>query len=101
VRSEDTHAAHDWPSEGCAEHGCNGAVLMVEAKDVTDEIIDHVIDVTDADYGDSTIDWQRVFDDRVEGIALADGRTVSLGDQYDTAAMRKIQRAVRKARTQG
>lgn len=99
--STETHEAHNHPTETCPAYLCPGAVLMVTAKDVTDEVIEYVVDLVDSDYGDSPIDWQSVFDDRLEGMTMADGRTLSLGEEYDTPAQRKVQRAVRKIRSAG
>ncbi len=101
-RAEDTHTAHDKPVDGiCPEYFCPGALLMVAAADVTEDVIDYVVELVDCDYGDSPIDWETVFDRRIEGMTLADGRSLSMGPEYDTPAMRKIQRQVRKIRSQG
>lgn len=101
MQSYDTHPAHDLPTETCTEYVCNGVFRMVEAADVTDEVIEYTVELVDAEYGDSPIDWQHIVDDRLDGMYLADNRTLNLGDQYDTPAIRKVQREVRKIRSQG
>lgn len=47
-KSESTHEAHDKPTGECPEYFCHGAVLMVEAKDVTDEVIEYTVDLVDS-----------------------------------------------------
>jgi hypothetical protein len=101
MKSYDTHEAHDLPTEECTEYVCNGILRMTEAAHVTDEVIEFTVDMVDAEYGDSPIDWQHVFDDRLDGMYLNDGRNLALGDEYDSPAMRKVQREVRKIRSQG
>ena len=96
-----THEAHVIRTEECPVYSCEGILMVVEAKDVTDEIIEYTVDLVDAEYGDSPIDWQHIFDDRLDGLYLKDGRQAYLGSQYDSPAMRKIQREVRKIRSQG
>lgn len=98
--AEATHPAHDLPDEWCHALGCPGAVLVTTAKDVTDEIIEKAYEVAEGWYADSPIEWDDVWD-RMEGTSYLDsGAYLHWGSETDTPAMRKIQREVRKMRSQ-
>ena len=73
---------------------------IVTAADVTDEIIEQAVEITDGWYADGPIDWDDVWD-RLERSRLADGRGIDLGNDQDTPAMRKIRREIRKRRREG
>jgi hypothetical protein len=72
--------------------------LVVATEDVTEEIIEEVMDIIDGWYdgGDRKLDWEDIWDNRLDGAYLKDGSRVDLGGEYDSPAMRKIQRECRK-----
>lgn len=75
---------------------------VVTAADVDDAVLDLAEMITDGWYSDGPIDWEDVFD-RMEGMEpWSDGPLtrwqLSLGSEYDSKAMRKIQREIRKRR---
>lgn len=64
------------------------------ADDVTDEIITMAQSIYAGWFGDGQrIDWHD-FMDRLDGVELADGSTLDLGDTMDSPAIRKIQREI-------
>lgn len=73
---------------------------IVEAEDVTDEVIEIVQDIIEGWYNEGPIDWEDVWD-RMDKVVLDDGRGIDLGDSLDSPAMRKIKREIRKWRSQG
>lgn len=68
---------------------------VIEAKDVTEEDLQEVEDITDGWYADTRIDWDDVWD-RMER-----GSDLDLGPQLDSPAMRKMKAHVRKLRREG
>lgn len=93
------HPAHDLPTESCGETLCPGWALIVEVADVTDEILDQAEFYAETEQDSAgRVDWQSLFDDRLEGLHLnpPDNRRLTFGNEYDTPAMRKIQREIRK-----
>jgi hypothetical protein len=98
----ENHPAHMQPTDYCTDDFCGGWVLVHEAADVTEEILDYAETWAEDDQDSAgRIDWETVFDRRLEGMRLADNRRVSLGSEYDTPAQRKIQREVRKRFREG
>lgn len=70
---------------------------IVTTEDVTQEVLDMAWSVIEGwfDSGDKKIDWESVWD-RMEGYPLGDGTVVDMGGEFDSPAMRKIQREMRK-----
>lgn len=64
-------------------------VRVIETADVTEKLLDEVWSVVEGWYLDTPIDWDDVWT-RVERYS-----TWSFGDEYDSPAMRKIQREMR------
>lgn len=75
-------------------------VVPVTAADVSEEILDYAEETTDAWFPDGPIEWEDIWD-RMEGYEFKDGTILSWGDEFDTPAMRKVQRYIRKIRSQG
>lgn len=75
-------------------------VVPVTADDVTQEILDYAEQTTDAWFPDGPIEWEDVWD-RMEGYEFSDGKKLSWGDEFGTPAMNKVQRYIRKIRSQG
>lgn len=70
---------------------------VVAAKDVTEEIIDIVLDVVEGWYSEGRIDWEDVWD-RAEGADLEDGTELDFGADLDSPAMREIKKRIRALR---
>jgi hypothetical protein len=95
--TREDHPAHDLPTAYCPDTICSGWTLAHAAADVTDEMLDLAETYADTDVDDrGRIDWEAVFDRRLEGAHLSDNRRLTLGGEYDTPAQRKIQREIRK-----
>lgn len=75
-------------------------IVPETAADVTDEILEYALDTTENWFPDMPIEWESVWD-RMEGYEFPNGKKLSWGDEFDTAAMKKVQRYVRKIRSQG
>lgn len=73
---------------------------IVKAEDVTDEVLEQVQEIIDGWYGEGHIDWLDVWD-RLERRWLSDGRGIDMGESSNSPAMQKIQREIRKWRSQG
>jgi hypothetical protein len=73
---------------------------IVEAEDVTDEVLEAVQDIVGGWYDDGPIDWEDVWD-RLEKRVLDDGRGIDMGEDLGSPAIKKIKREIRKWRTQG
>lgn len=72
---------------------------VTEAGQVTDEIVDIVMDVVEGWYPEGRVDWQDVWD-RVDGSELKDGSLLDMGNELDTPAIRRIKAKVRKLRSE-
>jgi len=70
---------------------------VLKKEDVTDEIIDIVLDVVEGWYNEGRIDWEDVWD-RAKGAELADGTELDFGTDLDSPAMRKIKERIRALR---
>lgn len=73
---------------------------IIEAADVTDEVLEEAWSIVSGWYGEGHIDWQDVWD-RLERRTLNDGRGIDLGEDSNSPAMQKIQREIRKWRAHG
>jgi DNA-binding PadR family transcriptional regulator len=73
---------------------------IVEADDVTEEVLEVVQGIVEGWYDDGPIDWEDVWD-RMEKTRLKDDRGIDMGEDLDTPAIRKIKREIRKWRAQG
>lgn len=73
---------------------------VTQAEEVTEELLEMVEGVTDGWYLDKPVDWEDVWE-RMDGTPLNDHTLLDLGGETDTPAMRKMQRHVRKIRSQG
>jgi hypothetical protein len=74
--------------------------MIIEAKDVTEELLRMAEDTFEAWFdNDEPIDW----DDDAYGFwaRMESDFRIDFGPQIDTPAMRKIQRHIRKYRAQG
>ena len=67
-----------------------------EAADVTDEIRDMVVEITNGWYPDS-IDWSDVWD-RLDNSELASGQRIDIGDTLDSPAQRELKQCIRLLR---
>lgn len=94
------HPAHDLPTDYCPDVLCGGFTKVVEAADVTDEVLDIAETYAEGFYPEGRIDWEDLFD-RIDGLSLNDNSRVDLGNEYGSPAMRKIQREVRKRMQEG
>lgn len=65
--------------------------LIVNAEDVTPEILEVAENIVDGWYQTGPIDWENVWE-RMEN------QDIDLGSDLDSPAMRKIQRHIRKIR---
>lgn len=93
----ENHPAHTLPAYGCDTTVCGGWLTAMTADSVPEEVLDAAESYADVERTDrDQIDWESIFDRRLEGMTLTDGRTFSLGDEYDTPAQRKIKRETRK-----
>jgi hypothetical protein len=78
---------------------------VVDATDVTEEVLDAARNIVDGWYDDSPIDWENVWD-RMDGQSFdswpeSDGRGwlhICMGAEDSSPAMRKIQRTIRAER---
>lgn len=68
-----------------------------EASDVTDEMVTMALDIVEGWYDEGRIDWEDVWD-RMERYPLNDGTELDLGEDFSSAALKKIKREVLKAR---
>jgi hypothetical protein len=78
----------------------NDVTLSVpeSAADVTDTILEFAVETADLYFPEGKIEWEDVWD-RMEGnLILANGSTLSMGNELDTPAMLKIKRYVNKVR---
>jgi hypothetical protein len=73
---------------------------VVEAKDVTEEVLDLVKGIVEGWYNEGPIDWEDVWD-RMDKRVLEDGRGIDMGEDLGSPAIRKIQREIRKWRALG
>lgn len=73
---------------------------VTSTSEVTEEILDIVREIESGWYNSTPIDWEDVWE-RVEGTNLNDGTYLSLGDEYGSPAMKKIQRVIRAERRAG
>jgi hypothetical protein len=73
---------------------------IVEADDVTDEVLEQVKGIVEGWCDDGPIDWEDVWD-RMEKRVLDDGRGIDMGEDLSSPAIRKIKREIRKWRAQG
>ena len=82
--------------------GHRPTLAITEAKDVTEDLIDYAETWADQyDEGNNRIDWESLWD-RIDATQMDETYwAIDLGDQYDSPAMRKIQREVRKRRREG
>ena len=72
---------------------------VVQAADVTDEILAIASAMEDAWFrNDVWIDWRSFFDDLDGSMIPSTQRELDLGDDYDSPAMNRIQRHIRKRR---
>ena len=72
---------------------------VVQAADVTDEILAIAAAMDDAWFRkDPWIDWRSFFDDLNGSMIPSTQRELDLGDEYDSPAMNRIQRHIRKRR---
>jgi len=67
---------------------------VLRKEDVTDEIIDIVLDVVEGWYNEGRIDWEDVWD-RSEGAELKDGTELDFGTDLASPAMREIKKRIR------
>lgn len=67
------------------------------AEDVTDEILEIAVNITDGFYAGDSIDWLDVWD-RMDNVELTDGTRLDVGEDVDTPALRKIKNQVRHLR---
>lgn len=95
MQTSQSHPAHTMPTDDCKEYGCSGVTDVIEAADVTEEILDMAEEYADGFY-DGRIDWQDLVDRHLDGAYLDDGTRTNYGDDYDSPAIRKIQRETRK-----
>lgn len=65
---------------------------VVEADDVTPEILAEAVEIVDGWYMDCPFDWEDFFS------RLESSLCVDTGSQWDTPAIKKIQAAARKAK---
>lgn len=70
---------------------------VVKADDVTDELLEHAVELTDSRYGDGKIDWQDAIDN-LEGFEMPDGLLADFGQDANSEAIKKIKAHVRKVR---
>jgi hypothetical protein len=70
---------------------------LQSADAVTEEIISLAYDIVDGWYQEGPVDWEDVLD-RLDGATLADGSLLDLGSSLTSPAIRKIKKAVIKAR---
>jgi len=73
---------------------------LVSAEDVTDEILELAVTITDDFYPDQRIDWGDVWD-RMDGATLTDGRELDVGTDLMSPALVKIKAYVRGLRKMG
>jgi DNA-binding PadR family transcriptional regulator len=73
---------------------------IVEADDVTEEILEQVKGIVEGWYDDMSIDWEDVWD-RMEKRVLNDGRGIDMGEDLGSPAIKKIKREIWKWRAQG
>jgi hypothetical protein len=73
---------------------------IVEADDVTEEVLEVVQGIVEGWYDEGRIDWEDVWD-RMEKTYLDDGRGIDMGEDLDSPAIRKIKRHIRKWRALG
>lgn len=71
---------------------------MTEAAEVTQEILDLAVSVTDDRYSDDRrIDWEDALD-RMDGVELDDGSRLDLGSSMASPAVKAIKKHVRDLR---
>lgn len=78
----------------------NNYALIVNAEDVTDEVLGIARELVDGWYDDTRIDWEDVWD-RMDRTTLDDGRKIDMGPSTDSAAMKAIKRQINKERREG
>lgn len=72
---------------------------VIEAADVTDEILAIATALEDAWFrNDVWIDWRSFFDDLDGSMIPSTQRELDLGDEHDSPAIDRIQRHIRKRR---
>jgi hypothetical protein len=71
--------------------------LVVQADQVTEEILKFFYDVVDGWYQTGRIDWEDLLD-RVDGAELEDGTILDLGNSMVSPAIVKIKKCVRDYR---
>jgi hypothetical protein len=67
---------------------------VVQASQVTEEILQLIYDIVDGWYPTGRIDWKDLLD-RVDGAELEDGTVLGLGDDMLSPAIVKIKKHVR------
>lgn len=72
-------------------------IAIHDAADVTDEIIELAHGIVDGWYPEGKIDWTD-FLERLERRTLDNGDTIDLGTDWQSPAIRKIQREIREYR---
>lgn len=73
-------------------------VTITTSEDVTEEVLEHAIDVYDGWFADAKqIDWER-FLDQLDGYELKEhgGREIDLGSDPYSPAIKKIKRYIRR-----
>ncbi len=70
---------------------------VIEAGQVTDEVMNAARSIADGWYPEGSIDWEDVWD-RVDGASLDDGSRVHLGDSTATPAFKLIKRTILRER---
>jgi hypothetical protein len=73
---------------------------VVEAEDVTEEVLELVQGIVEGWYDEGAIDWGDVWD-RMEKRVLDDGRGIDMGEDLGSPAIRKIKQHIRKWRALG
>lgn len=75
--------------------------MLTTADDVTDAILEVAEEVSDSWFGDDErIDWELFLDRLADPYGLAGAGAFDF-DEFDNAAIRKIQRHIRAYRSQG
>lgn len=70
---------------------------VIEAADVTPEVMAIVEDIEEGWFNDTPIDWDD-FIDRLDGSELADGSVIDMGPSMASGAIREIKKRIRELR---
>lgn len=73
---------------------------VLTAGDVTQEVLDIAVDITEGWYAETKIDWDDVWD-RMEKSSLDDGTDIDMGSDDDSPAMKYIKSHIRALRKNG